>query len=245
MKNNDLVRIKQKFNSLNSKAYWGDDFDVRFYLISRFTEIKNKNVLDIGGGIGIISSELDKSNFSVNFDLSYDDLIQCKNGFKNSINVMNGNMTNIALKDNSFDYVICAHMLEYAKTVDIENREVIENKISIFPTIAKILSEIRRVLKPGGTLFLTTPNDEYYNSTKLTHDELKIHFEQSFDKFSLKLYNTYPRLNSHNRKLNMANVIPKLMVKISDREKIIQKSLIEGDNKNNTYSVSCCIEATN
>ena len=30
MKNNDLVRIKQKFNSLNSKAYWGDDFDVRF-----------------------------------------------------------------------------------------------------------------------------------------------------------------------------------------------------------------------
>ena len=78
MNNNDLVRIKNKFNLLNSEAYWGDDFDVRFYLISRFSEIKNKNVLDVGGGIGIISSELDKSNFSINFDLSYDDLKKCK-----------------------------------------------------------------------------------------------------------------------------------------------------------------------
>ena len=244
MKNDDLVRIKNKFNLLNSKAYWGDDFDVRFYLISKFSEIKNKNVLDVGGGIGIISSELDKSNFSINFDLSYDDLGQCKNAFKNSINVMNGTMTNIALKDNSFDYVLCAHLLEVAKAIDIINKNVIENKMSIFPTVTKVLSEIRRVLKPNGTLFLTTPNNEYYNSTKLTYDELKRHLEQSFNKFSLKLYNTYPRLHSQNRKLNMANVLPKLMTKISNREKIIQKSLIAKDDKNGTYSVSFFIEAT-
>ncbi len=245
MKNDDLLRIKNKFNSLNSKAYWGDDFDVRFYLISRFSEIKNKNVLDVGGGIGIISSELDQSNFSINFDLSYDDLEQCKNAFKNSINVMNGTMTNIALKDNSFDYVVCAHLLEVAKTVDMENKNVIESKMPIFPTVAKVLSEIRRVLKPDGVLFLTTPNNEYYNSTKLTYGELKAHLEQSFNKFSLKLYNTYPRLHSHNRKLNMANVLPKLMTKISNREKIIQKSLIASDDENDTYSVSFFIEATN
>ena len=139
MKNSDLVKIKQKFNSLSPKSYWGDDFDVRFYLISRFSEIKNKNVLDVGGGIGIISSELDKSNFSINFDLSYDDLQQCKNAFKNSINVMNGTMTNITLKDNSFDYVLCAHLLEVAKAIDIKNKNVIENKMSIFPTVTTVL----------------------------------------------------------------------------------------------------------
>jgi len=29
MSDSDLERIKKKFNSLSSKAYWGDDCDVR------------------------------------------------------------------------------------------------------------------------------------------------------------------------------------------------------------------------
>lgn len=47
MSDSDLERIKKKFNSLNSKAYWDDDYDVRFYLISKFPEIKNKMILDL------------------------------------------------------------------------------------------------------------------------------------------------------------------------------------------------------
>lgn len=242
MSDSDLERIKKKFNSLNSKAFWGDDFDVRFYLISKFPEIKNKMILDIGGGVGIISSEFDESNFCVNLDISYQDLKQCKNVFKNSIDVLNGSMTNVALKDNSFDYVICAHLLEVAKTFDIENKNVIKNEINKFPTVSKVLEEINRILKPNGILLLTTPNNEYYKSIKLTYDELQLHLKQFFENFSIKLYNTYPRLHSKNRKLNMANVLPKLMTKLSNREKIV-KSLAHKDTGKSQYSVSFFVEA--
>jgi len=243
MSETDLERIKKKFDSLNSKAYWGDDYDVRFYLISRFPEIKNKIILDVGGGVGIISSEFGESNFCVNLDISNQDLKRCKNVFKNSVDVLNGSMTNIALKDNSFDFVICAHILEVAKIFDIENKNVIKNEIKKFPTVSKVLEEISRVLKPNGILLLTTPNNEYYESTKLTYDELKLHLKQFFENFSFKLYNTYPRLHSKNRKLNMANILPKLITKLSNREKMIQELLIKNDNGKDTYSVSFFVEA--
>lgn len=238
MINNDLDRIKKKFNSLNSDAYWGDDYDVRYYLISQFPKIKNKKVLDIGGGIGIISSEFDQSNFCVNLDVSRDDLKQCRDVFRESVNVLNASMTNIAIKDGSFDYVICAHLLEIAKKLDLENKNIQENKMNEFPTVTKVLEEISRVLKPNGILLLTTPNNEYYKSTKLTYDELKSHLKLFFSNYHLILFNTFPRLHSKNRKLNMANVLPKLITKFSSREKMIQKSLVKKDNDKDKYSVS-------
>ena len=243
MTENSLKRIKEKFDSFNSKLYWGDDYDVRFFLISKFNEIRKKSVLDVGGGPGIICSEFDLSNFCINLDISLQDLKLCNNKFRNSIHVVNNSMTNISLKDNSFDYVICAHLLEVAKLLDIEKKQVIKNKIDKFPTVRKVLDEIHRVLKPNGILLLTTPNNEYYKSIKLTYDELQLHLKQFFENFSIKLYNTYPRLYSKNRKLNMANVLPKLMTKLSNREKIIQESLIKSDNGKDRYSVSFFVEA--
>ena len=242
MTESDLKRIKKKFDIINSKLYWGDDFDVRFYLISKFSKIKNKTILDIGGGLGIICSEFDKSNFCINLDISLKDLINCRKSFNNLINELNCSMVDIALKDNSVDYVICAHLLEVAKLIDIESKKTITNKIEKFPTVDKVIQEIHRVLKYDGILLLTTPNNAYYRSSKLTYDELKFHLKQYFKDFSLYFYNTFPRLTSKTRKLNMANVLPKIMTKIMDREKIIQ-SLIHKDNRVSQYSVSFFVEA--
>ena len=242
MTESNLERIKKKFDSIDSKLYWGDDFDVRFYLLSRFPRIKNKTILDVGGGLGIICSEFDKSNFCVNLDISQRDLVNCRRSFNNLINELNCSMTDIALKDNCFDYVICAHLLEVAKLIDIENKKIIKNKIEKYPTVDKVIHEIHRVLKPDGILLLTTPNNAYYQSSKLTYDELIFHLRQHFNDFSLYFYNTFPRLNSKNRKLNMANVLPKVMAKIISREKIIQ-SLIHKDNGVNQYRVSFFVEA--
>lgn len=242
MTESDLERIKKKFDSIDSKLYWGDDFDVRFYLLSRVPRIKNKTILDVGGGLGIICSEFDKSNFCINLDISQRYLVNCRRSFNNLINELNCSMTDIALKDNCFDYVICAHLLEVAKLIDIENKKIIKNKIEKYPTVDKVIHEIHRVLKPDGILLLTTPNNAYYQSSKLTYDELIFHLRQYFNDFSLYFYNTFPRLNSKNRKLNMANVLPKLMAKIISREKIIQ-SLIHKDNGVNQYSVSFFVEA--
>jgi len=236
MTENSLKRIKEKFDFFNSKLYWGDDYDVRFFLISKFNEIRNKLVLDVGGGPGIICSEFDLSNFCINLDISLQDLKLCNNKFRNSIHVVNNSMTNISLKDNSFDYVICAHLLEVAKLLDIEKKQVIKNKID------KFLDEIHRVLKPNGILLLTTPNNAYYQTSKLTYDELKLHLKENFENFSFYFYNTFPRLKSQNRKLNMANVLPKLMTKLSNREKIV-KSLAHKDKGMGRYSVSFFVEA--
>jgi len=242
MTGKDLERIKKKFDIVNSKLYWGDDFDVRFYLISRFSKIKNKTILDVGGGFGVICSEFDKSNFCINLDYSQKDLVNCRKSFNNLVNELNCSMTDIALKDNSVDYVICAHVLEVAKLIDIENEKIIQNKIKKFLTVDKVMREIQRVLKHDGILLLTTPNNAYYQSTKLTYNELKFHTSKYFKNFSLYFYNIFPRLNSKNRKLNMANVVPKIMAKIIGREKIIQ-SLIHKDNGIDRYSVSFFIEA--
>jgi len=243
MTKNSLERIKKKFHSLDYRLYWGDDYDVRFYLISKLSEIKNKSILDIGGGAGIITSELDKSNFCLNLDISYKDLEKCKNLFLNSINVLNASMINISLKEKSFDYIICAHVLEVAKFLDIENNQVIKNEINEFPTVAKVLDEIYRILKPNGILLLTTPNNLYYKSIKLTYDELKTHLRKNFQEYSLFLYNTYPHTSSKNRKLNMANVLPKIMSKLKNRDIIIKQTLIKNDNGINKHSVSFFVEA--
>jgi len=237
-----LKNLKEKMIEINASRWWGDDFDVRFYLISRLLVIKNKTILDLGGGIGIICSELDQSNFCLNLDISIQDLSKCNNVFGKSINVLNSSMSEVSLKDNSFDYIICAHLLEIAKLFDIENKQVIKNKIDKFPTIRKVLDEIHRVLKPNGVLLLTTPNNAYYQTSKLTYDELKLHLKENFENFSLSFYNTFPRLKSQNRKLNMANVLPKVMSKIRSREKIV-KSLAHKDTGKSQYSVSFFVEA--
>ena len=79
MSYSDQERIKSKILAADPKKWWGDDFDVRFYLISQLKKCKNKKILDLGGGIGIISSEIEKNNYCVNLDLSLRDLKLCKN----------------------------------------------------------------------------------------------------------------------------------------------------------------------
>ncbi len=89
---------------------------------------------------------------------------------------------------------------------------------------------------------LTTPNNAYYQTSKLTYDELKLHLRENFGNFSLSFYNTFPNLKSQNRKLNMANILPKVISKIRSREKII-KSLVHKDSGRDQYSVSFFVEA--
>lgn len=241
MARTNLQRIRQKFVDMDSGAWWGDDYDVRFYLISKFRRIKNQTVLDIGGGIGILSSEIDKTNFRVNLDVSFADLQTGKRFFGRSIQLINGSMTHISFLDHSFDCVVCAHVLELAHAFDKQNHNAGDSQFSV---AFNLLSEIRRVLKPHGFLLLTTPNNEYYKSAKLSHEDLVRYLEQNFTEFSLEFYNTYPKLDSTHRKLNMANVIPKLLGWLLGREKTIQH-LAKSDAGKNKYSVSFYVEAKN
>lgn len=214
---------------------------MRFFLISKIKHIKNKSVLDVGGGIGIISSEMDSANFIVNLDLSFKDLKLCRNHFSN-IHTVCGSMTNLPFKEKSFDVVVCAHVLEMAKALDLNSKKNDKKGIiSEFPTVQNTLSEISRIMSNDGQLFLTTPNNARYQSTKLNYYELKNALSNCFSKFFIFFYNTYPRLSKKNRKLNLANMLPKLLSRIYRDDKL-QQLLLKKDTGYEKNSVSFYVE---
>jgi len=228
-------RIKTKIISIDPKKWWGDDFDVRFFLVSQLKFIKEKKILDVGGGIGIISSELNNTNLRINLDSSFEDLKKCLTSIDSNIQCICASMTNLPFKKEFFDYVICANILEVAKDIDIKyNKKDFE-----YPTVKKTLIEIKEILKNSGTLFLTTPNNAYYKSVKLTFNELKKHLS-IFESSKICFFNTHMKIRK-SRKLNMANIIPKLTSKVSNSDKVIQNLIKE--NSQNDYSVSFFVKS--
>jgi len=240
MKDSEFLRIKQKIVKIEPTRYWGDDFDVRFYVASQITNLKNKSILDVGGGIGIISSIMNKSNLRINLDSSLEDLKICKNKTDDKIENICASMTYLPFKNHSFDHVNCCHLLEIAKLIDIEKNKGKTDGKKVYPTIEKTLQEIFRVLKSTGTGFLTTPNNAYYKTTKLTFNELSDAILPVFPKAKIFFYNTYPKISNKYRKLNMANVIPKLKSRLSGKNNVIN-SLLSSKSQNN-YSVSFLVE---
>ena len=119
MKNSEFKRIKEKILEIDPTRWWGDDYDVRFYLVHELHKIKNKIILDVGGGIGIISSELDKNNFRINMDTSFDDLRKCKNSLDDQIETVCASMTYLPFANDVIDHVICENILEIEKSFDV------------------------------------------------------------------------------------------------------------------------------
>lgn len=79
--------------------------------------------------------------------------------------------TNIQFKDNSFDLLLCNHVLEH------------------IPEYLKALSEIYRVIKPGGFAILQTPYSTVLSSNfeerNINTDELRFFFYGQSDHFRL------------------------------------------------------------
>lgn len=237
MELSELRRIKTKIQSINPQRWWGDDFDVRFYLISRLKEFNGLKILDVGGGVGIISSEMNSSNFRVNMDVNMKDLVMCLKNNGHDIHNVCGTSDYMPFRSMSFDMVICSHLMDVLKERDLkkglESNDVPSNK--------KLIKEIYRVMKRSGDLFLTAPNNAYYNTTKTTVSDLKETILPYFPDAKIFFYNTHHKLNKKNRKLNMANVIPKLIGKFIDPNKVMSGLLKE--TSTNDYSVSFFVEA--
>ena len=237
----ELKVIKTKFQKIDSKRWWGDDFDVRFFLLNILKKIERSTVLDIGGGVGIILSEVSKNNLKINVDFSFEDLSRCKKEFSD-IECVCASMDYLPLKNDSVDFVICANLLEVAKTNDIKFEKLInKNKKKYYQTVLEVLSEIKIILKINGKLYLTTPNNKYYQTTKLDYDELENSLKYVFEKFSIKFFNTFKKLSKKHRKLNLANIFPKILSKFLNREKIL--NLLITKHSKNRFSVSFYVEA--
>ena len=226
-------RIKKKIHQISPKKWRADEFDVRYYLISQLKQKPMKTILDVGGGIGIILSELDKKNYRVNIDLSFDDLKKCINDLDSKINPICASITFLPFRQDIFDVVICSHVIELAKLMDINKKT--NDGVHGSENVLKLVQDTHRVLKSNGNLFLTTPNYAYRKSkNKLTFLELNHALSNFFNDFKIYFYNTLPKLKN-NRKFDFANVVPKIWSKFSNPDQIIN-SLLKEKSKNN-YSV--------
>lgn len=100
--------------------------------------LKDKGILDAGCGTGLFSAEAVKRGGKVtSLDLGEKLLKEVSKKCKSKLVV--GSVTDIPFKDNSFDIVICTEVIEHT-----------DDPI-------KAISELCRVVKPGGQLIITTP----------------------------------------------------------------------------------------
>jgi SAM-dependent methyltransferase len=109
---------------------------------------KAQHVLDAGCGTGANLAALEQKGFhdADGFDLSPIALSFCKQ--RGLTRVVQGSITSIPFPDNSFDMVISCDVVTDAGT---------ENEMTAF-------TELYRVLKPGGRLFLNLPAHAFLRS---------------------------------------------------------------------------------
>lgn len=115
----------------------------RAFEYSRFSEEKlQKPVLDLGCGDGYFASHAFSEKIDVGLDINKKELFRAyRRGCYREL--VQGDATSLPFADNRFKAVISNCVLEHIDGID------------------KALEEIRRVLKPGGCLFMTVPS-EYY-----------------------------------------------------------------------------------
>lgn len=112
--------------------------------------LKNKKLLDAGCGTGWFSAEAVKRGAKVtSMDVGQKLLKEVAKKCDSKRVV--GSILKMPFKDNSFDYVVSSEVIEHVTDPD------------------KALKELYRVLKPGGTLALTTPNKFWYFSLKIAN----------------------------------------------------------------------------
>lgn len=135
----EIVSMYSHFNGLI--RYWSVITELKKY------KNNNKSVLDIGCGQGPYSfylCHLFKSYIA--FDISFRNILFLKNRVENlKINnsfVLSANGIKMPFKAKSFDVILISEVLEHISPEEIP----------------QMLSEINRILKPNGIIFLTVPS---------------------------------------------------------------------------------------
>ena len=167
--------VKGKYLKIAPHLWWGDDLDVRFYLLKELQKHKNKTILDIGCNIGLSLSFLDISNQLYGIDI--DDYCVTKAKELNpTANIYKGSMEKLPYEDKSMDIIVMMNVFPY---YDFRISKEIKDSF-----VSNTFNEVYRVLKDDGILYLTTPNGEsvyYKNENKVKISEL----EQSINKFKV------------------------------------------------------------
>jgi len=149
----------------------------RYVFASRLA--RGKRVLDLGCGTGYGTAEISKYAASVtSLDISSDAVAYLQQNYAQPhIRVLQASAAAIPLRDASFDLVVAFEVIEHIT----EWRE--------------LLTDVRRVLAPGGQLVVSTPNKSYYaESRKLSGPNPFHEFEFEFEEFKAALEEFFPHV---------------------------------------------------
>ena len=148
--------------------------ELRYRDLSLFSmgQIGSKRILDIGCGTGLYTLTFLKlgAEFVAGQDISKEAVESasniCKrNGFSN-FDIKAGNCETLLFADNTFDLVFAGDIFEHVTT---------EQKVNF-------INEIFRVLKPGGSLTIKTPNKSYLQVSTLIRQFIAIrNFKNPFN----------------------------------------------------------------
>lgn len=113
----------------------------------------DSKILDAGCGYGLYSLSLESIGFrnidAVDVDegriATLHKMFDEKPGLSGHINLHVGSLTKLPFADNSYDAIICSEVIEHIADHD------------------SAVSELGRVLKPGGTLLLSVPTNSDFN----------------------------------------------------------------------------------
>jgi len=123
--------------------YWRAPAPEAYYLAHRWQSQARKSIFDLGTGLGRYAVFFSKLGFDVSaLDLSEESIKRAREwaaseGLK--IDFKTGDMIALPYADDSFDCIMCVNFISHQDTAGVK----------------KALSEVRRVLKPGGEIYFT------------------------------------------------------------------------------------------
>jgi ubiquinone/menaquinone biosynthesis C-methylase UbiE len=139
--------------------------------------VENKTVLDIASGEGYgsyLMAKKAKNVVGVDIDFSTVKLAK-KKYIRNNLEYLEGSTSFIPLEDNSVDAVISFETIEHHDEHD------------------KMMTEIKRVLKPDGFLLISSPDKEFYSDLPNTVNPY--HIKELYSNDFINLINNYFKNN--------------------------------------------------
>ncbi len=142
MKNKELFHesISDSWELVINKKETKKRLQVVFDKLLANTTLKNVSFLEVGCGLGYFSQEAKKRGAKVTgIDIGKKLIARCRKEIPGGRFIV-ASADKLPFANNSFDIVLCTEVIEHV------NKPL------------KTISEIKRVVKPGGVIVLTTPN---------------------------------------------------------------------------------------
>ncbi|MBT2291540.1 class I SAM-dependent methyltransferase [Paenibacillus albidus] len=184
--------------------------------------LKNMNVLDAGCGTGYGSLLMSQYAQNVTgIDISHESVQWCNEHYsaQENLQFIQASLDNLPFNDSEFDCLVIFEVIEHVDK-DIQNR---------------FLKEARRVLKPNGTLIISTPNKSVYTDKSGYHNPYHIS-EFYLDDFKSFLEQEFKIVKLYNQSLYLVSSITDEAMN-ERRVRIIKNSNIDADGK---YMIALC-----